>query len=321
MSALLLGASSGCGVVGGSGNKPTPTPTATMTATATRTATSTPTSTSTPTLTPAPTPRPPRPTGDVVVAQGHAAVIRVAGEAASAVAYVKGEAIPMLQEPGGFWGVYGAAATEPTGQFPITIDLLDSSGNVISELSQTLAVYEVDYPVEYITLPPSSVAILADPTSGPREQAIRDQVFATSAPEQLWSGQFSLPVDVVPVTDSYGVSRSYNGGPVGDFHHGTDFAVDEGTPVHAAAAGRVAFAGAMPIRGNSVIIDHGGGVFTGYHHLSSMSVSVGQSVGQGEVIGNSGATGLVTGPHLHWEVVVQGVSVDPLQWNNDNIGP
>jgi murein DD-endopeptidase MepM/ murein hydrolase activator NlpD len=315
MLVLLLSASTGCGIVGG-GSKPTATPT--MTQTPTRTPTRTATPTSTPTWTP--TPVPVVDTSLVEVVQGRAAVLRVAGSAASAVAYVKGETIPLLRMQGGFWGVIAAAANEATGQYPITIDLLDSRGAVLSEISETLAVYDYAYPVEQITVPPDQSSLL-DPSVGAQEASMRAQIFATSAPDRLWSGPFVFPVSGAVISSPYGIGRSYNGGPVSDFHHGADFAVDEGTAVHAAASGRVAFAGALPIRGNSVIIDHGAGVFSGYHHLSNSAVAVGQNVSQGQLIGYSGASGLATGPHLHWEVVVHGESVDPVFWTYDEIGP
>jgi murein DD-endopeptidase MepM/ murein hydrolase activator NlpD len=108
---------------------------------------------------------------------------------------------------------------------------------------------------------------------------------------------------------------------VTSFHGGTDFDVPRGTPVAAAAAGRVAFVGPLAIRGNSVIVDHGMGVFSGYHHLSRTSVQVGQQVAAGDLVGYSGASGLATGPHLHWEVIVSGVTVDPVLWTQQDIGP
>ena len=104
-------------------------------------------------------------------------------------------------------------------------------------------------------------------------------------------------------------------------HSGTDFAADAGTPVIAAAAGRVAYVGLLTTRGNSVIIDHGVGVFTAYHHLSRIDVGVGEYVSQGEQVGLVGMTGLATGPHLHWELVVGGINVDPVSWTKPGVSP
>lgn len=87
-----------------------------------------------------------------------------------------------------------------------------------------------------------------------------------------------------------------------------------GDPVFAAARGRVAFSALTQVRGNLVVIDHGLGVFTGYYHLSALSVQAGQMVNPGDVIGKAGSTGLSTGPHLHWSMWINGEYVDPMEW-------
>lgn len=318
---VAVGASLACGVVGGSDPEPTltPTPTRTATSTSTPTITLTPTLTSTPTFTPSPTPLPLVESDVVEVAQGRAGVLRVVAASASATASYKGHTIDLAAASNGFWGVIGAEATEELGQFPISIALLDSAGAVIEQRLATLAVYDAAFPVESITLPPGDEGLLA-PDVGVQEEAIRQQQFSSSAPERLWSGVFTYPVQGA-VTSPYGQQRSYNGAPPAGFHHGADFGVVDGSPVYASASGRVVFAGAMPIRGNSVVIDHGVGVFSGYHHLSSVAVGVGQFVSQGNLVGYSGMSGLATGPHLHWEVVVHGLSVDPVPWTQAEVGP
>ena len=98
----------------------------------------------------------------------------------------------------------------------------------------------------------------------------------------------------------------------GRMHEGIDIAVPSGTPVHAAAAGTVIYAGWMTGYGNLVVLDHGNGLATAYAHNSSLLVSVGQHVSQGQTISLSGSTGHSTGPHVHFEVRVNGVAVDPL---------
>jgi murein DD-endopeptidase MepM/ murein hydrolase activator NlpD len=121
---------------------------------------------------------------------------------------------------------------------------------------------------------------------------------APSAAGLIW------PV-VGPVTSPFGMRW-------GRLHTGIDIGVAEGTPIHAAAAGRVIIAGWVTGYGELVFIDHGGGLSTGYAHQSQLAVSVGESVGQGQVIGYVGCTGHCYGPHLHFEVRVNGVPVDPL---------
>lgn len=308
---LFATTSWGCGVFAGS--SPTPTPTATPTVTPTATATRTPTPSATP------TPQPRVVTPAIEMAQGGVAVLRIEAGGASATASFNGRDYDLLASPGGFWGVLGVDAAQGPGDYTVSITVRDEAGAPIAQLSATAVVDDKQYPVENITLPPGPSSLL-DANLTAQELATRAQVFASSTRDKLWSGPFILPV-AGPISSPYGIFRSYNGGPVGSFHTGTDFPVDEGTPVAAANSGVVAFAGALPVRGNSVIIDHGGGVFSAYHHLSSATVHVGQSVAQGDLIAYSGATGLATGPHLHWEIIINGVNVDPVPWTYEDLGP
>jgi murein DD-endopeptidase MepM/ murein hydrolase activator NlpD len=87
-----------------------------------------------------------------------------------------------------------------------------------------------------------------------------------------------------------------------------------GVPVMASAAGRVAYAGTLDIRGNHVVVDHGYGVFSGYSHLSTVHVTRGETIAKGQVIGTTGDTGRTSGPHFHWEIAVNGNWVDAVQF-------
>jgi biotin carboxyl carrier protein len=115
-------------------------------------------------------------------------------------------------------------------------------------------------------------------------------------------------------TAPFGSRRIYGDSPAVTAHAGEDLAIAAGTPVVAPAAGVVVLAEPLWVRGNAVIIDHGQGVFTGYWHLSAIDVHAGDAVTAGQKVGEVGTTGLSTGPHLHWEMEVNGVAVDPLQW-------
>jgi murein DD-endopeptidase MepM/ murein hydrolase activator NlpD len=131
--------------------------------------------------------------------------------------------------------------------------------------------------------------------------------------QRYFDGLMGLPSSG-PITSQFGTRRDYNNGALRTFHSGTDFGGGPGTPVVAPAAGVVVLAETLPVRGNATIIDHGWGVYTGYWHQMEIDVTVGQVVTPGQIIGTIGSSGRVTGPHLHWEMWVGGVQVDPLQW-------
>jgi murein DD-endopeptidase MepM/ murein hydrolase activator NlpD len=127
-------------------------------------------------------------------------------------------------------------------------------------------------------------------------------------------GSLAAPLDSLAESSPFGQRVSPIDGS-GDFHRGEDFVAACGTGVRAASAGKVTFAGWHPYGGgNRVVIDHGNGLETTYNHLSSFSVSAGQTVGRGEVVAMSGTTGASTGCHLHFEVMVDGQVVDPAAW-------
>jgi murein DD-endopeptidase MepM/ murein hydrolase activator NlpD len=129
----------------------------------------------------------------------------------------------------------------------------------------------------------------------------------------LWAGPFIVPAEG-PITSQFGTRRSYNGGPATSYHEGIDYDAPPGASVLAANEGQVALAEPLSVRGKAVIIDHGLGIHSGYYHLSDINVREGQLVKKGDVVGKVGDTGLATGPHLHWEIRVNGINVDPAQW-------
>lgn len=276
---------------------------------------------------PTPAPPPPVPPATTGVAltpaqvpQGGAAVVQVvAASAATAGADFADRHYPLLASEGSFWGVLGVAGNQPPGAYPVVVTLEAADGRPLRQMEATLEVTAAGFPVEYVQLDPS-VAALLDPAIVQEELNRRAAIYATFTPERLWSGPFLLPVQG-PVGGVYGAGRSYNGGPVTDYHRGTDFAVVEGTPVIASNTGRVAFAGDLMVRGRSVILDHGGGVFSAYHHLATLAVAEGQFVTKGDLVGTVGQTGLAEGPHLHWEIVVRGVEVNALAWTQVEYGP
>jgi hypothetical protein len=154
-----------------------------------------------------------------------------------------------------------------------------------------------------------------DPTiTGPENERVAAIVSLVTA-ERLWEGAFVFPGRYTESFPSrFGSRRNYNGTGYNYYHAGLDFYGGTGTEITSPARGRVVLAEALTVRGKTTILDHGWGVFTAYLHQSEILVSTGDVVEVGQTIGLVGATGRVTGPHLHWEVWVGGVPVDPQRW-------
>jgi len=141
------------------------------------------------------------------------------------------------------------------------------------------------------------------------ETALQAKVFAVLTPERLWTGPFVRPVEGVS-TGRYGELSVFNGEPRSR-HRGTDFRAATGTPVRAPARGRVALSKDLYFSGGSVILDHGQGLFSHLAHLSRLDAEEGTIAEAGQVVGLAGATGRVTGPHLHWSARLGPASIDP----------
>ena len=310
----------------------TPTPVQTLTPTATPTPTPPPPTPTPapPSPTPAPTepaaPTPAAPAADdgsvelssASVPQGGVFVVRLrdAAPEPTPVVLFSGVSHAMLLQAQVWWAVIGVAANFPPGQQAVQIS---SDAGADGAPILTITVIEAAFPQENIDLPPETSQLLTDAPALEDERQILESLYAGLTPERLWSGVFVMPV-AGPLGDPFGFQRSFNGGPFSN-HTGADIIAAEGAPVVAANAGRVVYTGALQLRGNTIVIDHGAGVFTGYHHLSQINVAPDQTVSQGETIGAVGATGLVTAAHLHWELIVRGVRVDPLPWTQAEIGP
>jgi murein DD-endopeptidase MepM/ murein hydrolase activator NlpD len=154
-----------------------------------------------------------------------------------------------------------------------------------------------------VTPPPETLSRI-------REESIRQKaLYNTFAQSADLSGGFKLPLEGI-TTSLFGHRRFFNDQPRSP-HSGLDIAADTGTPVSAAASATVTLADDLYFNGNTIFLDHGQGLITMYCHLSELLVEEGDQVTQGEVIGLVGATGRVTGPHLHWSVSLNGYRVDP----------
>jgi len=207
------------------------------------------------------------------------------------------------------------ALLEP-GVYPLKVEAALPDGSTQS-FEQMVLVKEGDYYHEELYVPADTI----DPAVTVPEDKTLLSITSPVTSTKFWDGIFTAP-SVYPdqYTSKYGTRRIYHG--IGSdltiqgFHSGLDFAGGEGLQIFAPAAGKVVFAGPLTVRGNATIIDHGYGVYSGFWHQSKQFVNVGDMVAQGQVIGLVGGTGRVTGAHLHWEVWVNGVQVDPINWLN-----
>ena len=143
-----------------------------------------------------------------------------------------------------------------------------------------------------------------------RERAQLEKLWETWTPDKLWEGAFAAPVPQ-PANSAFGTRSILNGEPRSP-HGGADFPSPAGTPIKAPNAGRVVLAEALYFTGNTVVVDHGLGLYSLFAHMTEMNVHAGDAVKIGEILGTVGSTGRVTGPHLHWAVRLNGARVDPI---------
>ena len=208
----------------------------------------------------------------------------------------------------GWYALAGVDVEGPAG--PSTLKVIVNSAGSVRDLSRTVEIHAERYRPGALSVAPRFVEPGAEELRQiEAESALKAKVFATSAPQPLWLGSFRAPVTAAP-TDSFGTRRMFNG-KLASIHKGMDFSAAMGTPVRAGNSGVVVLAGKLYYEGNCVIIDHGLGLWTLSMHLSRIDVREGQGVTQGERLGLTGATGRVTGPHLHWAVRWQGAYLDP----------
>lgn len=196
-----------------------------------------------------------------------------------------------------------------TQDYPLRVYLYKQDGTVeIKEKS--ISVKDKQFPVkklwvkeEFVTPPQSVLERIR------RESELTRAIYDIYSPEWRVRGKFILPVEG-NIFPNFGERRFFNNKPRSQ-HSGIDIASPKGTPVKASNSGRVVLATHLYFSGKTVVIDHGLGVFSIYCHFSEITVSSGDDVEKGEVIGKIGSTGRVTGPHLHWSIKIRGSRVDP----------
>jgi murein DD-endopeptidase MepM/ murein hydrolase activator NlpD len=220
---------------------------------------------------------------------------------------------PFNNEQMALQGVH--ALLEP-GVYPLRVEATLPDGTKQS-FEQMVLVKSGDYYSEELYVPAETI----DPAvTEPETQNIL-AITTPATPTKFWDGMFKSPaVSPDEFTSRYGTRRKYFGIgtelAIDGFHTGLDYGGGEGLQIFAPARGTVVFAAPLTVRGNATIIDHGWGIYSGFWHQSQIMVNVGDIVEQGQVVGLVGGTGRVTGAHLHWEVWVNGVQVNPIDWLN-----
>jgi murein DD-endopeptidase MepM/ murein hydrolase activator NlpD len=177
--------------------------------------------------------------------------------------------------------------------------------------TRTLVVAQKVFPTRRLTVEPKYVDPPPAVTARILAEAERlNAIYASKTEERFWTGAFAPPVPD-RANSAFGSRSVFNGQPRSP-HGGADFASPSGRIIRAPNSGRVVLAEDLYFTGQTVVLDHGQGLISLFAHLSSLDVPAGAVVGAGDIVGRVGATGRVTGPHLHWTVRLAGARVDPL---------
>jgi murein DD-endopeptidase MepM/ murein hydrolase activator NlpD len=202
--------------------------------------------------------------------------------------------------------VVGVDLDSEPGMYPLELSI-----NGTTHTSE-VRIIKKKYPLQRLTLPKDKVTLSPeDEARADREQKKMAMIWPVES-LRLWNGNFQDPLPGKEITTLFGVRRIINNIPKSS-HTGVDLAAEVGDPVRAPNDGTVVLAEDLFYSGNSLILDHGQGIYTMFFHLSKMNVRYGQSVRKGDIIGLVGATGRVTGACLHWGARVQNARVDPLE--------
>lgn len=194
--------------------------------------------------------------------------------------------------------------------FVLTVSASLADGNHVA-CGIPLSVRKGEFTVERLNVDRQYVELSQEDLERSRRDARRLRgIFRTVTPEKLWDGPFQPPLSDFDGSGNFGKRRIFNGEPRSP-HSGEDFSAPAGTPIRAPQSGRVAFAEETFFSGNVVVIDHGLGLYTFHGHMQSIAVEAGQMVETGTILGRVGATGRVTGPHLHWTVRLGDARINP----------
>jgi len=225
-----------------------------------------------------------------------------------------GRTIPLWQEgkSSTLHGLLGVDLEKAAGRYEWKVSWTGPDGGAQS-CSIPVTVRAGKFPTEHLKVENQFV----EPNPEQEKRAEEDQkkmraIYDTVTPERLWDGKFRLPLKDVTTGGNFGRRRVLNG-QARSPHSGVDFPAAAGTPVFASQSGKVVLAENLYYSGNTVVIDHGYGIYTLYAHLSKIDVQAQESVKAGAEIGLVGATGRVTGPHLHWGLTIDHARVNAMQ--------
>src|SRR5688572_27204873 len=231
-------------------------------------------------------------------------------DASRATATVFGRDVPLVRDGDRWRGLIGIDLNVTAGKYLIALSV-EPDGAPVMRATRDLVVAKRQFPVRRLTVAPAFVDPPKDEIERiTRESASLQALFLGAVRPRQWHGGFLPPVSA-PANSSFG-SRSVFNGQSRNPHSGADFSARAGTPVSAPAGAIVALAAPLYFTGNTVVLDHGLGLYSLLAHLSDITVKEGDLVERGDVVGTVGATGRVTGPHLHWGVQLNGARVDPL---------
>ena len=250
---------------------------------------------------------------EVEILQGGLTEIRISSGALAKVEGRVGQTLVYFQQSGAsFTGLIGADIEAKPGLLKLLL-LATTRRGAVYERKVAVHVKAKSFRTESFSIPPSFDQVSPETAEEiGREQADFARAFAFSSLERLWEAPFVRPVPQEASASSFGMRRIINGSPRAP-HSGTDLSAPFGTEVVASNYGRVVLIGNYFFAGGSVVLDHGGGLFTMYFHLSEFRVEQGSLVKRGDIIGLSGASGRVTGPHLHWGARLSGARINPLE--------
>ncbi len=245
--------------------------------------------------------------------QGSTVVVRISAGQPVDISGTLGSAIlhffPL--SPDEYIALHGISAIAETGLLPLEIKI--SSEKNSANLTQNLLLLPMNFFTETLQVDPITI----DPAVVKPEEELIRSIIGKVTDQKYWSNLWVYPtLEPDCIYSKYGNRRTYNGSDYASFHAGVDYSTCyvDSLDIYAAADGKVVFTDLLTVRGYSTFIDHGWGVYSGYFHQAEIYIEEGDLVSAGQLIGKIGDTGRVTGPHLHFEVWVNGAQVNPVDW-------